>query len=253
MNKKGDLSVYLFVVLLVVDLSAILFIFHSSSVQANAMIVSPLNVEKVYSQEELAEFYIKDAGERAFVKTYKEFVSNEKYDYIEQPVEIVDGYSKFNRLDDKLEENFNKRFEENFKELFLSYEFEKSFLNEVKGLINEDKFEFKDGVLSVNGLILKSVFEDIEIFYEPVLEVKLDNKRIGFASFEEIYRFKEKCADSEEIVVCYEDNEKMVYGFDIQYEDFFIDDYYLILYFESERDFFIDDGFEKIKFSFVVG
>lgn len=141
-NKKGNVPVVILVLLVFVMAFATIFSFVSNAGKLELKISDTRIVEKVYLEENLAEFYIKQAG-NSVVKT---------------------GIS-------------SNVFRGDFKKEFLSYRFETDFLLDLKQLIQEDKFsvskEKEVFIVRISELRLRGVSNNVDIDYFPKISVEI--------------------------------------------------------------------------------
>lgn len=250
-NKKGDIAILLLVVLVLLLTSATLFSFIMSSGKTEVKISNAKFIENFYSRQDLAEFYLSQAGEIAMVKTYKEFV--EEDDYINNPIYNFKDEVEFKGLHSKLSENFHDRFVENFKTEFNSYDFEEDYLKNLKEIIKDGDFDavVDEGslTLAVNDWEMKDSLNDINITYSPGISLKFDLKKVGLHSFEEIYEIKERCKGDENIEDCFSD----LINFDVSVVEKEKSDEqkYFFVTCATKKDFLIGEEFDSIRFSFV--
>jgi hypothetical protein len=264
-NKKADMTVLLLVILVLVVSSGTLFSFLSNSGKVEAKIYDVSFIEKVYAEKDLAEFYLIETGELAFVKIYKEFVEEDKY--VENPQkENSRNQVRFGTLNPNLNEEFKESFIEAFKVEFEKYDFEELYLNTIKEIIATENFEIEfDGeVLSmlitsskfsnilndgkgdlITSLELGEPLNDMEVDYSPVIFLKFDVGKIGLHSFEEFYTVKENCKGEENVEVCFEELNNFNVEISENGDDVFVD-------FVSKKDFLIEGDFQNINFGFVL-
>ena len=257
MNKRGDIAIVLLVLLVLLVSLATLFNFATNSKKIEAKFLDVKVMDSIYIEENLVEFYINQAGKKAAIKTFKEFVddSNKEtydlYDYINNRI-IVGGDVEFEELHVNLNKNLKQRFSQNFKEEFESYEFSKDYLNNLKEIVSEDDFNvlLNYGVfqISMNSLEISDSFNNIEIKYKPKILLKFNLENIGLHNFERIYEIKEKCKLEKEIKKCFEENLKnFIVDIEIKGED----NKYSLVTLTSKKEFLFGENFESVKFSFI--
>ncbi|MAG11157.1 hypothetical protein CMI44_02500 [Candidatus Pacearchaeota archaeon] len=136
LNKRGNIAITILVFLVATLVFSSVFIFFTTSGKASAKIYDAKFLDSVYVKQNLAEFYLRHAGEN---------MKNS-------------GYSK---------ESFKKKFEE--------YDFDEDYLKELKKIISEDKFNLKkeDKILEivVNEWKIKDLHKNI-VTYIPKISVK---------------------------------------------------------------------------------
>ncbi len=248
-NKRGDVAILLLVVLVLLVTMTTIFTLVTSSEKVEIKISNTRFIENFYLKQDLAEFYIGQAGEKAIVKTYKEFVEGD--DYINNPIRS-EGEVEFGEIHSKLNENFRDKFRENFKTEF-SYDFENNYLKNLRGIIIDDDFEVivDSGILTIviDSLEMNIFIKDINITYVPEIFLDFDFKKIGLHSFEEIYEIKEKCKEDENIEDCY--NNLINFEVSVVEKEKSDEEKYIFATLATKKDFLIGEKFENIEFSFV--
>lgn len=141
MNKRGDISVLLLVLMTIVLTGAALFIFNTNTGSVGTEIINSRFLDKIYFKEDKIDFYVNEAIESSlfgFDRSEKDFVSKFKKE--------IDNYSEtdvWNELE-KIKNNFNEenveisgnevtvkisvKIDENLEDkLIVSHLYEKSF------------------------------------------------------------------------------------------------------------------------------
>lgn len=155
-NKHGAVEVVLLVLLVVVLVSATIFSFAISSKSIKITISDSSFMEELYLKENLAEFYIRQAGEEAIVKTYDE---------------LGDSYTN---------EDFKTSFRENFRVEARRYIYEEpyTFMNNLRILINKGEFgtslEENTISVSIDSYKIEDSFKNISMVYFPRIDVSFD-------------------------------------------------------------------------------
>ena len=251
-NKKGDITILLLVILVLLLTSATLFSFITSSGKVEAKISNARFIENFYSRQDLAEFYLSQAGEIAIVRTYREFVEDDNY--INNPIYNFKEEVEFREIHSKLNENFHNKFVENFKTEFKKYDFEDDYLKNLKEIIEDEDF---DVIVDreILGIVIDSwemngSLNDINITYVPGISLKFNLKKVGLHSFEEIYEIKERCKYKEDIESCFSD----LINFEVSVveKEKSSGEKYFFVTCATKKDFLIGDGFDRIRFSFVL-
>ena len=251
-NKKGDMTILLLVILVLLLTSVTLFSFIISSDKTEVKISNARFIENFYPRQDLAEFYLIQAGETAIVKTYNEFA--EEDDYINNPIYNFQEEVEFRELHSKLNENFHNKFAENFKTEFKKYDFEEDYLKNLKDIIWDGDFDVIMGggflALTVNAWEMKSSLNDINITYVPRIFLKFDLEKIKLHGFEEIYEIKERCKEDENIEDCFSD----LINFEVSVveKEKSSGERYFFVTCATKKDFLIEDEFKIIRFSFVL-
>ena len=253
MNKRGDVAIVLLVLLVLLVSLATLFNFATNSKKIEAKFLDVRVIDTIYIEENLVEFYINQAGKKATIKTFKEFVDDsiETYDYINSRI-IVGNDVEFKELHSRLNESFKQGFSQNFKEEFESYEFSESYLINLKEIISKDDFNvlLNYGVfqISMDSLEISGSFDNIEIKYKPKILLEFNLENMELHSFEKIYDVKEECKNKENIESCF--NDELV-NFYVSVEIKGEDNKYSLVTLTSKKEFLFGENFENIKFSFI--
>ncbi len=246
-NKKGDMTVLLFVVLVLVMSSATLFSFINSSGKVEAQISDARFIENLYSDRDLAEFYLIGASEITIVKIYDGFVESDSY--VGNPNYNSEHQVRFGVLNPGLNKEFRDNFIEEFKTEFSRYDFEEDYLKNLKEIIAVGSFDVVfDGevlTMSINNWELNDFLNNINVTYSPRIYLKFDMMKMGLHGFEEIYDVKESCKGDENVKSCFEE----LVNFEVEVaekgEDIFVE-------FTSKKDFLIGGEFRNINFGFVL-
>ena len=140
-NKRADGAIVLLVLLVLLVTATALFVFLTNTWEFESKISDARVIEELYLKEELVKFYVVQAGEDAIEKT----------------------------------SNFEKDFKGNFKIGFAKYNFDQRYLNDMKKIISEGKFnievEGKILKLEIQEFELKDSFGKIEVTYSPKISV----------------------------------------------------------------------------------
>ncbi len=158
-NKRGAMEIVLLVFLVLLVVSVALFSFIVNPSYAKVNVYDARFIENVYQKQELAEFYIRQVGEKAIVR--------------------------------KIGEDFGGKF----KEEFSKYDFTEDYLIELKEIISEDKFMISTGAETLKIVIDNWKIEEsapkgvpydsqdgtsegkkIQITYTPEISVKFNLK-----------------------------------------------------------------------------
>lgn len=254
-NKRGDVSVVLLVLLVLVVTGASVFSFITNSGKVSSKISGAGVVEGVYLEENLIEFYLNEAGKRAVVVSYNELINSEEY--VENPVVNFRNEVRFGNLHPNLNENLKTKFSKNLKTEFLAYEFKEDYLINLKQSILDEEFSvaLSKGVfrLSVSGQELDNVLENNSITYFPEISLDFNLNEIGLDSFERVHATKEFCKDKASknlIENCF--NEKLK-GFTslVEEKTAVSSNNYTFVALTSKKEFLINEQFKNIKFGFI--
>ncbi len=254
MNKKGSPAILVFVIFAIAALAAIVVsvMFNSSNIDSSFEDVASL--DSLVLIKNFGEFYILDSMENSLSNEYYNFVTDSQSVnfYMKNPVKNSEGYFLFNQLHDNLDSNFRGNLILEFKDNFLSYDFERDSLNDLKISIRDlkDKYIVYDGNdFSVNVSNWEIIVdgEELDAFYAPKISLSISFDEIGLNSFEDIYSAKEACKSDTDIQRCMQG---YLNNFDVGIS-LSADGSYKIVTLTSKKYFFIGDEYKKISFSFV--
>ncbi len=247
-NKRGDMTVVLLVVFVLVISSAALFSFISSSNKVEAKISDARFIEDLYSDRDLAEFYLTGAGESVIVKIYDEFVEGDSY--IENPNYNSIHQVRFGVLNFSWDDEFRMDFIDEFKSEFSGYDFEEDYLKNLQEVIAAGNFDVAfDGevlTMSIVNWKMAGFLKDINVtLYSPRIYLKFDIIKMGLHSFDEVYEVKEECKGSENVESCFEELVNFEVAVVERDDDIFVS-------LTSKKDFLIGRKFRNINFGFVL-
>lgn len=204
MNKRGDVSILVLVFLVLIVTGAAIVSFYLSLSNQNKILANVNFIDNIYLQEQDANFYLEQAGENAFIKTYSNFVSNGdylKYDSL-IPYNNVNYIGSNEILNiEQINSKFKEQFDNNFIKEFQSYKFDKGYLKELNSLISNKEFtsNFDGESLVLTFKQFKFNFADanknFKIDYTPDLVLKFKFKKYKLPSFIEINNVKTECLD----------------------------------------------------------
>lgn len=152
-NQKGSVEIVLLVLLVLIVTLAALFNFTINSNKIGIKIADTKFIEKLYLRQDLMEFYLMKAGEKAIIATDEgeELISEEK---------LIN----------------------NFKTEFKNYEFDEQYLKDLKEIIEDGNFKFfieEDFLyLGVTSLELKESSENVNIIYHPKIFLEFNLEKI---------------------------------------------------------------------------
>lgn len=254
-SKKGSIWIVLLVFLDLFIVSASLYIFITSSWVAREKIYDASIIDKLSEKENLAEFYIREAGKKAVVESYKDIANNQEY--IGGAVTLINNIDpEFGLLNENLNENFRASFIENFKKEFSAYEFDEQYLKDLRDVVLSEDFQvyFDGEIINVVFLNLqfKGSVEDINVNYNPSISIAISLTKIGLESFNDIYQTKEECKSKENMQECFNSNLRNFYS-EFQSKEKPNSEGYSLATLISKKEFFLDSdkSYEKIQFSFV--
>ena len=179
-------------------------------------------IQKVNSNKLLLEQNVYVISKSALAKTFDEFSKGEEYDYVKDRRST----GEFFELHGRFEENFEKRFRENFLEILNSHNtYKKELLAKYVSLGNGNfQTNFEGDYLKMNftyfseveqdDLVSSSILKNLPFFgssnddssiqkiisldYRTPVEISFNFESIGLHSFEKIYIAKEICKNFEE-------------------------------------------------------
>lgn len=216
-NKKGNLPIVILVFLVLALL--LTSIFTGYFTQKNAFKNYEIErVQIINSNKILFEQNLYVVSKAAFLKTFYEFSLGKDYDYIKNRKNT----GEFFEIHERIEENFNQRFKENFLEILnlantsqpklelqydslkkgnfdLNYSNEKLKLNFTYISFNEQGEIPTSSFLSLLPIVGR-FFESsssrssvISLNYKTPIEISIDFEKISLEGFYEIYYAKENC------------------------------------------------------------
>lgn len=244
LNKKGDMSIVLLVLLTFLAVGAALFSFVTSGSVAKE-VIDPRVVESVYVQENSIKFYLNEIGKKALVKTYSDFANDG--DYVSVPVKFNSGYPYFDNLRPDLNGVFIKKFKENFRNEIKSYNFEEDYLKQINSKEFETFGNYNDFEVVFKNLEMKQSFGEeniLNVYYKPEIKIQLSFSKIGLINFNELYEIKIECKN----IDC-----------PLEKSEFSITDGEIsiggkmkrMISFESQKKFLTDSGLDSVKFGFI--
>ncbi|MEK6917539.1 MAG: hypothetical protein AABW51_01185 [Nanoarchaeota archaeon] len=250
-NKIGSVHVTLIVFMMITTVVTSIFIFTTSESGFETKISDARVVQFTSNVYDFGEFYINQAGEKAFVDSYIGFIQDNSF--IENPKMNSQGDVEFTKLSSNLDNRMLRDISPKFKDNFNSYEFKNNFMEEIKDSINKDKFritnENEQFKIVVSNLEFNFSSNNINVVYFPEISDLLDLNKVGLNSFDEIYTAKEKCKKDEKIKECFE-KELKSFNVSVEQKTDNGNKYYLIKL-SSKKEFFINDEFKSIELSFV--
>lgn len=215
MNKKGDISILLLVLMVLLLSASVLYIFAKYSGKAEAIVADARFVENSIVKEEDIYFYAENAAENALAEIYFNAL-----------LEISKGNSF-------LENEIRNSLKDRFKSNFVRTESRDEKFIEMKNKINNDEFNFQNTAnsmeinlpeISLSGTLAirdkKRVFlwdviptpttyeelkAHIGVIYRPSIHINISLKEIGLYSFDEVILAKTQCVNEEESKKCMEE------------------------------------------------
>ena len=249
MNQKGVglVATVLLVLMVLITVCYALYSFATTSGKISARISDASLTEVVLAREQIVEFYIRESGKNAFIKTYSDFVKNGEY--IDNPV-VTLNYYEFNDLNSKLNEKFSEKFRENFLEEFKKYEFNDDYLKLLKEKIGDSKINYDNSEvkIEIDGWATEEKSESAGIYYNPKIIVELDFNDFGVDSFESLKKAKDVCIKKTgDYGKCYYEN--LFYFNSAELKDSASGINYIHL--SSKKQFLLDGEYKKIEFDFI--
>jgi hypothetical protein len=242
-NKKGSESIattlLVFLILLVCTSSLFIFITHSKKVNIEILDAGIMN--EVQLKQNLAEFYIREASEKAVVESYDEVIKNNEY--IKEPTYNLEKNVEFNELNNNLNQIFIEKFKINFK----NYKFQEDYLKNLQENISPPFFDGEKLNINVSNFEINEFSEKINVTYYPKISLNIELNKIGLDNFDKIYQIKEECKDEESIEKmenCFKNN---LTNFNVKIVEKIIseDEKYFIVNLTSKKEFLINGKFIK--------
>lgn len=245
-NKKADVAVTLLVFLVMFVASTTLFVFVTNNKVTELKISDAIAIERVYTKENLVDFYLVKIIESVAVKTYIDFVEYKNENYIGSLLyneEESTVYFQFLAVNWK--EDFKKNFIENLKSEFKEQGYMNDYMSEIKNNALQDKVQSKfDGeILEITfpSLEINDSYKKINITYHKVPYSKINLTKIGLHSFDRIYEVKENCKDVDNIEMCF----IQLNNFDVEVNK------NNVVKLSSKNSFVVDSQIKNIEFSFI--
>ena len=228
-NKRGDLAITALVLMTLVICVLASFSFIQNSKGVKESVYSASLSEGVKTNIQINRFYMRDAGEKAFVKTYKEFV--ETGEYIKNPITTISGI-EFSDLQEDINGRFKQKFSENFLEEIKGYP--------ITGVFSfNSEEEFAEVTMESYGIKVYNTGDGVE-YNHPISE-NIFFSDVGLESFQNLDFVKEICKNNAlDKETCFSKLE----NFDVS-----LDGEKVTL--TSKRKFVIDNSLQGIQFSFI--
>lgn len=257
MNKRGDISVLVLVFLVLIVTGAAIVSFYLSLSNQNKIVANVDYVDNIYLQEQDANFYLKQAGENAFIKTYSDFVKDGSYlsiDSFTLDKEIKYFNSKGILNTEEINNKFKEQFETNFIKEFQGYKFEKDNLGSLNDIISRKEFS-----VNFNGESLILTFKQIKFSfvdsnkkfqadYTSDLLFGFEFKKYKLPSFVEINNVESFCMDKptiDEAKTCFESS---LVNFDVSSLD---SNGNSLIQLKTKQSYLIDNSLKSVIFGFV--
>jgi len=255
MNKRADvpLAVAILVIATMAITSIAMYSFFMSAGKTQGVVLGVGFVDDVNLKELAINFYVQQAGERAFVKTYKEIADNG--DYLELPaIKDSGGIYKFAGARKDIDELFKEKFYDNFKNEFAIMEFDEDYLEkDFRKNLLFNKFVFtnfsdENGLkIIIEGMGIEEGSDagDVKVVYSPKISAGFNFEKLGLHSFKYLEIVKDECILNPGIMTFEECLNFYLFNFNAKVSD---EDAVSV---ESKKTFLIGGKFEKIRFSFI--
>ncbi len=206
MNRRGDASVLVFVVLVLLVCGIALFSFVYSSKRASIEIFNSNLIEAVYAEQSDLNFYIREKVDSVYLKTYSDFVSNGRY-LIGDQILLHEDRQFFYFILLKDDASVNSEFKASLKDNLKSISFsENEILDSPQLKIIQDKFAngdfLLDGPLENFNIVfadipLKSNFkkENLNVTYLTDISLNYNLKEFGLVSFSYLNSLLASCSN----------------------------------------------------------
>jgi len=255
-NKKGELSIVILVLLILLLTMVTLFTFAKDTSKIEAEISDAKFLQDSYVKENNVENYLSLALESAIIESYKEIITKGNEEYVGDPA-ISNSQKEimFNNLADDIDSIFLEKIKEKFIVEFLGYDYEENYLVKAELHVDSENFEITFAEDSFKIILEELTFidsyEDISWAYATKIQTSSSLNKLGLESFEKIYEVKEKCKQQSDIQKCFNDE---ISNFEVVVEGKkdSSDNEYDLVKFTSEKEFLINNNFEKINFEFVL-
>lgn len=135
MNRRGNISIAILVLLVVVLCLSVLFIFLKNTIKPDSIIANARVVENVFDMKNQIEFYTQDIARKTVTEEYFRFLKER-------------GVGLDSELTDYVKANFVK----DYKDKFSLYDFDEPKLAETEKNLADGKFEF---AFSADGILIE--------------------------------------------------------------------------------------------------
>jgi len=224
MNKKADVSITLLVFMILVLAGFTLFSFAKSSLASVAKFDDVRFVEKAYYWEDGVRFDLVSAGERAFIRSYSELLSQNPFGMTQE------------QLDAQVKKNFLVHFGNDgiIKSGYSGNKFDV--------VVDEGMLELSTSLMFSDSFASEGGFTNLSYSYS--FDKKFYLKDYGLYSIDEINQTSEKCLKEKEVVKISSCLELGLPSFNSQIGD------NKEITFVSKRKYLIDGAIKPISFSF---
>ncbi len=254
LNKKANLTVVIFTMLVLVLCIYTLFALISSSNKANQKITEHNIPEKNLLDKKEVEYRLKELTEECIVKTYKTFV--ERGFYLDGPIQKIEDNIVYGNKNPQLKMEFEKYLhgcmtKESKKYLTQLDIEEKQIIKELLGRVissSQSSTKFKDNIIKIEikDFVISNTNKNK---YKTNISVEIPLERMGLLPFE---RFDD-IINCKKNLNCLTIQSKEL--FNINPEDYLdpeTQDKYIIYDFRSRNEFLIDKIFTYIDFKFMA-
>lgn len=254
MNKKAQLSVGIFVALVVALVGTTLFLFLSNDVvKKDKLHKLPLDfISDLEKRETLTSYYVEDFSRDALVAGYNAFAGKDASSYVKvgsSYARNVPGYGNvviFDELRTDLNGVFEGTFRQHLNYVLQDKDFVKKWFN-VQATNGEGSWDYDVEFDGENLIVVFRGFgvgqsqysnaEDISI-YRTDIPILINLNEIGLHSFQEIYDAKEAC----ENVSCME---QRLSNFDVEFNS--ENEVWTL---KTKRHYLINENFQQIEITF---
>jgi hypothetical protein len=253
-NKKADLSVIAFVLLVLLLCSYTLYAMAINRNKVTTTIEGFEQVEKILLEKKDIEYRLLKTTEECFIESYKEIIETKLI--LKPPLNTLGETTIFEELNSNIKENYiekikiclNKKGKENHRGLLVE---NSDFLKDVLFFkLRHNQFE----ITSAYRIIIKEFPFATNIQnqkYSPNLNAEINLEKIGLIDFEKIKEAIE-CKKNKKCIESATKNLFEVQITEISFEEEDNKEHYLNHTFKSKKEFLINNEFKKIEFSFLT-
>jgi len=241
-KKRGEISIYLLVILVLLLTSISLTTFYLSSKKVLGEIYNAGITDKIELKKNYVLYYLDFFSKKSLIESYHEIISKEK------------NFDNVISMNNNLKDLFNNKLKKNFAD----FETEDYYLNELKNKIEKNEFiyEIDENAFSldINNFKIEESINNIQIEKSSDLMWSKSLNEIGLENFTEIKKSKEICLNKknvDEIKQCFEENLKKFEVKVFEEKDYTGKLIYKIN-FETKKIYMIDNEFKVISFNLFI-
>ena len=246
MNRKGQVSIGIFVLLAVLIMGLALFKFVANPDGVDVPIEDARLINDVYDRQDEIDFYIIREGEKALVESYIELIDSGGVSSgtEENGIYVFDSFDE-----EEFNVKLNDMFREKFKARIEKYDFLDEGLKRFKEEILEDRFRVEVDSLGIGvsqeKFPVMISLDGLSVIYRTDLNVSLNFEEKGLHGFKDIFEVSKDCVGESDMKSCLELG---LTKFDADVSDS-LGKKKIVL--TSKKDFVLDGEFVKLEVMFL--